>query len=475
VIPSFPSDVITPVGESRSNAPLLTGVAFVLLSLSCVVGLQYDIIGQWNDRVVYAFVAVLSVTALGTLLVLSDRPWSSALAVYAVIFWIFHFGLVAVFGLGLVVEGDLTPAQSRWFLRADGRMAAVIALSGFLALLGAGLAASSRPARLASRSLPAPIAHQAGRLGDLLGALLVIGCILTWFTLIGTSFGLGTLVGSYMTYRDAEEQVGGIIAMLWFALGFGIVLLATAQTTMLTRAANSVFALFALIALPLGMRGEVLFPLAAGLVARGTAGRAPSRRVVLSAVAILLVLIPTLKQIRSVGLASIGARQEVSSPWEAFIELGGSLQPVQKMVAWRVEGDRPTHGSTYLAPLERLLPYFIPGTPRLTAAEDPRLMNSVMQSTVGEIGFSPIAESFWNFGAIGVVMAMGLVGIVTSSIDRLRGTAGRFATAVVMVPLLINVRNSFTPLPAQLLVGAFVTFSMLAIAVIAASLRGARD
>ena len=94
---------------------------------------------------------------------------------------------------------------------------------------------------------------------------------------------------------------------------------------------------------------------------------------------------------------------------------------------------------------------------RAAAEDDFRIMNVLVLERIGAIGFSPVAEAYRNFGAIGVVVLLGLLGIVMGTIDTIRDPGKAvLVIATVYIPLLINVRNSFVSVPAQCVVGLLI-------------------
>ena len=80
------------------------------------------------------------------------------------------------------------------------------------------------------------------------------------------------------------------------------------------------------------------------------------------------------------------------------------------------------------------------------------LITSVLVTDrVGAIGFSPVAEAYRNFGAEGVVIVLGLFGVALAAIDAIREPRfAVFALAIVYVPMLMNIRNTFIFVPAHL-------------------------
>jgi hypothetical protein len=138
----------------------------------------------------------------------------------------------------------------------------------------------------------------------------------------------------------------------------------------------------------------------------------------------------------------------------ALTEMGGSLHPVEKVVRWHAEGEPYGQGASYLAPFERGAARLLPGLRTAKADDDLRLMNVLVLDRIGAIGFSPVAEAYRNFGPIGVVVVIGLIGVIIGSIDTVSDPrTAILLIAAVYVPLLINVRNSFVSVPAQCALG----------------------
>jgi hypothetical protein len=115
--------------------------------------------------------------------------------------------------------------------------------------------------------------------------------------------------------------------------------------------------------LVIGMRGETLVPIVAFAVILSYRGVRLRRSVLLTAVAIALVIIPTLKATREVGLSNLAEVDlKDMTPLETFTELGGTLRAARAYVDWIAEGDSYLLGATYLVPFDRqILVRIVPG------------------------------------------------------------------------------------------------------------------
>ena len=150
------------------------------------------------------------------------------------------------------------------------------------------------------------------------------------------------------------------------------------------------------------------------------------------------------------------------NPMNAVAEMGSSLRAVQEVVRWRKEEERLLMGGSYWVPIERQLALVIPGLERIPANEDPRMLNLVVQERAGPIGFSPVAEAYLNFGELGVPLVLFVFGALLASFDNRQAETRRdLRIGVILVPLFVMIRNSFTPVPVQILIGLVMVSGLL--------------
>jgi hypothetical protein len=216
-----------------------------------------------------------------------------------------------------------------------------------------------------------------------------------------------------------------------------------------------------MVALPLGLRGEVLFPSFSALAVAGMKGIRLNLKKTLILGFCLLCAISALRQIRHVGIEKVRLVQVALAPFEGLADMGSSIRPVVEVVSWAGSGEDYIYGQSYWAPIDRLLVYLVPGWSRPPSRDDYRLMNLIIQNRAGPIGFSPVAEAYRNFGKYGVGVVMFLTGILLSWLDALRPTqTNRLIAGFVFFPLLIQVRNAFVFVPANILFGFMIIFIM---------------
>lgn len=410
--------------------------------------------------------------SLGTIscLVLVSRltMWSiwSATAVYTFIFALFHFGILFIFALGIPIPNDFAIVLNRWFYTFFTERAMQLAFIGLLALitgvsLGLLLFTSSKKDQSTPNSTEKNPYHDSAF--TLVGFFLTFSGIVSWFGLVISSGGIQLLVGSYFDYLELATR-SGLTAFIYFAIGLGLPLLVMTSPSKLRTFGIILTGIWVFFAFPLGLRGEILFPLSASAIILAKQGQIRSTFKGIIAALLLLSVIAFVRELRQYGLAEYSFTRIVFSPAEGLLELGGSLRPVVEVVRWNASGEALIYGASYWAPFERALARVLPvlNIERLPAGEDLRLLNVLVQQRVGPIGFSPVAEAFRNFGQWGVMIYMLLLGMLFSWFDTRPISPKHLAIFVaISMPLFVQVRNAFTQVPAQIVFGLVIVLITL--------------
>jgi oligosaccharide repeat unit polymerase len=181
---------------------------------------------------------------------------------------------------------------------------------------------------------------------------------------------------------------------------------------------------------------------------------------------IVLTIISLVRQVRQHGVGETSFEKISFLPSDGLAEMGASLRPVSAVIEWTDRGDDFLFGSSYLAPLDRILVYFIPGWTRPPIYEDKRVMGNVIGKRVGAVGFSMIAEAYINFSAVGVFTFMFLMGAFLARIECCQITLYRqMQVGVIILPLFMFIRNSFIFVPATTAIGLLCVFLIKKISV----------
>ncbi len=447
-----------PLPQRRAAGTALAGCTIALFGVAAWASSFAALPERSAARVAVAVVAVCVVLCVRA----QPRGVWACSSVYLITLSVFHFGVAALFATDTSFGRIRAQYDFRWLavfpmsrlfavatLGVVSATVGVAAMTGWRALRPNPVAAVDHPVsdELSQRpDLRAPA-------GFVLLAVSVVGLVAT----VLATGGLGLLFGSYADVGQSALRAPTVPYVL-FGMGLGLVLAVIGGPSRWRRAAVVLFAVFAVVALPLGLRGEVMFP------AVSAAAVAARRRVVVRGVVVLvgavllLAFIGGLREIRQSGLSGVRLQAITFSPVDGIAELGASIRPIGSVLEWRDGlGERPPPGSTFYGQLDRFVEGRLLGHPQPSQFTDERLFNVLIMNREGPIGGSPIAEAYYNFGGTGVILFLLLTGLAVAWMDHGR-SARRTATAclVLLVPLVVEVRNAFAAVPSQVLLGLAV-------------------
>jgi len=360
---------------------------------------------------------------------------------YLVLFGLFHGGLllsVAVRGVDAFTAYDVS-----WLYRGyttEATRLAILGMNAFtlcaeLAARRAGRPAVTTPPTVDTRPLDNPRGYGViGLAVEFAGLAIFTGAVMG-------AGGFAQLTGNYPAFVQANQYNE--------LLGYGTLFIGMGATLAIisggpARVAGWLgFAGYAVVAFQIGTRGEVLFPLLALLVVEARRGRRLRPLWTVLGVPCVLGLIGLVRSTRlpdGSGMAST----LWSAPLDAVAEMGYSLRPTTVVLDWHAFGEPFRHGITLIAVpvrfVERLTGWH--GGPPV---RDDRLFNVEIMDRVGPIGGSPVAEGY----------LLGAIGFAIGWLERRPATLlGHATVGVLLLPLLVQIRNSFAPVPAQLAVGA---------------------
>jgi hypothetical protein len=371
--------------------------------------------------------------------------WAPATLFLAVV-GVFHLGLLANILTGI---DPAFPRASdyQWYAGAPGVLALFLVTIGICSyVVSALLILCRRSGAGRRRSDDEALTLRISRAG---AAVLLLGTA-GWFVIASSRVGLGGLVGSYQSFLEATATSDINLTYLVIGVGLGLTMMSPLRG--IAAPAVAMFGIFAAVGFFLGLRGEVLFPIAvaAGVLARRR--RMPSAVLAVVASVLVLMMVSAAKQIRQVGLAQAGIDLSGATPLSALSELGSTLRVVATVAEWHSAGEAFRMGDTYTVSVTRFLEQFWGA--RVAAADDLRLFNVEIARRAGNIGGSVVGEAYHNFSVPGVVIAMCLLGVIFASFSRDRLSAVQTAVYVVVaVPLFNHIRNSFVPVIPAVLVG----------------------
>lgn len=285
-----------------------------------------------------------------------------------------------------------------------------------------------------------------------IGGLLVV-LLATWLYLRSVLAGGGFLVLLFSPYRVIRDQIytsdyqwGTFL----IAIGIGLALIGVSRQRW-----PIALLPFALLAVPIligGDRGAILYPLLAYVAVLGQRGiKLPRTRILFLLLFILFFIIPTVKEMRQVGLAFFSWQQTEVWVYKPFMEMGFTARTVE--ATYDVIQNGPlnfVYGGSYWLPVERQLALVLPFVERGDVYTD--LRNTQMLTPTQ--GYSVIAEAYYNFGFVGSLFVFILLGYFLSQLEQRAYTSPYYlACVVVLLTVLIgNIRNSFITVPGRVLV-----------------------
>jgi len=386
---------------------------------------------------------ILGSIGLGLIVLLRQflrADWLSPVVIYAGIFWVFHFGLV--FPASIIPEMlDDIPFWNRDWLFTRETNFAVTASLLFMTCFALGAIIIPRSATNVAINLPRDESV------ILMGWLAIAAGILLYlssFLARGTDFFLQPYS---VFYADSN-----IFAYSVYLVSYGLILHLAGG--MRIRNALIVFATtYIPIALPTllaGSRTSVMFCLVVLSIILGKRGIKPNTLAILIFVSLSLALTGTLREVRQYGLGELSAGQittEIQSPLSGLSEIGASLRPVYASVDYFQNSDY-LYGETYFYPLFRQIAR-LAGESTGTHETDIRFIASYINYIYGSIGFSTVAEAHVNGGLVAIVIFSVLWGIIVRTLDDHANTSIQIGLlGGVLIPMLVNIRNSFIFVPA---------------------------
>lgn len=439
---------VVPTLERRAEVPLLALICSVALLTANAVSQPFFLAASWRQLSL-----VVLLTSLASIYLVASQfrrhIWAFAPMMLLLIV-LFHVGLM----LGPAITGEfylLGGASTDWLYTAQTKKAAWFASTCIAAFaMGANLV---RLLEGPDESKPVEDDGFATAVSSF-GVVVLLASIASWFTLVIYLIGVQAFSASYLDFFDATRASAISYANLGISLGLG--LLCVKPTGMRAKVALVVFGVFALASMSIGARSTVMFSAATGAVVFAYSHKMPRFRwfgLIIGVVATLLGVVRLTRLNRG---ADLDLDLLLRAPATGFAELGYTLRVVQTSFLWHDVRHEPfSEGATYAGWLARLVDVYILNTP--VPPQDFRLMNVEIASRVGGLGGSMLGEAHHNFGVVGGVVLLFLAGAFSAWLSRtVRTTHGVAVLAVLAGPLLIHVRNAFTPVIFAILCGLCV-------------------
>ena len=226
-----------------------------------------------------------------------------------------------------------------------------------------------------------------------------------------------------------------------------------------------VFLVWALFAFSLGIRGPVLFPLSLSLAVLVSVYK---YKITMTKFFLILIVLCFSITYKFFSRSDISFEIWDINPLMAFQEMGSSLRPVNEVNYWLDTGIyKYQYGLTYIAPIERAFIGVFPLYEIPIGIEDTRLMNVAITKNAGPYGFSILAESYINFGFIGVSLLAILISFILRKIDLVMSKITEYPFYILLLlAIFFHIRQAFVGTWGVLIYLSMYIIAMMFIAMI---------
>lgn len=417
--------------------------------------------------------SLVAVIWLACYLVASYRAFGTIYlftSAYVIGLFVFHLGLLLQDGFGLIAPLKWESGLGPWAIRAAW------STNLALACIGTGLSAYAlmyRPRKLPSPAAASALAQQnlAG-LYDVGVGLLIASCVL--FVAAFANYGNLLALTRLELFHLSDTRFISVFSMMAPSAAIALLLGATRKGQ--RRLAYAV-ALFAFVVFLLsGQRTTALFPLMAGAVCWVKLGRRINPLLAGAAGLSLLLIIPVVGYLRTLGTygditntEAISQAAEYADVGAAFREMGGSIGPLMYTLMLIPAEETYRYGSSYLN-------YFLDVIPNVGLQADSSTSREAVLQILrsqgreaallkmnpgdwasfhiipeqfafgGGAGYSGIAEPYFNFGYAGILVYFVALGLFLGRLESMPLILQRnwlFFGVLMYWHLLPTVRNGF--------------------------------
>lgn len=256
----------------------------------------------------------------------------------------------------------------------------------------------------------------------------------------------GNLVlSTYGEFRDGMEELS-FYAWMLFGLATGLSFTTASGNRKMIVLAFLIYSVPSIILMLSGNRGEVLFPIAGALSVLFLRGfRVNYKYIIIGALCFFIVL-PSIFQLRHVDPSNLNITENVEiRATDPFVEIGHALRPYIVTIGWIDKGEEYAYGGTYYLPVQRMI-----GNLPLLEKEPLEGNRLFVQQRTPRLGYSVIAEAYFNFGKLGVIFIPMLIAAFFVFLgDRANNYWKLAFTGAFLATMINNVRNSFIFVPGQ--------------------------
>lgn len=259
------------------------------------------------------------------------------------------------------------------------------------------------------------------------------------------------IFGTYGDYREARTE---FYPWLVFFFRVGIAFSFANGNRKQLMFTSGLIAIPSFIVFMSGSRGEIIYPIAAGVVILFMRGFKPKKKHIMIGLLVFFFVIPVISQTRGSNFGEQSLAEIGLNFTDPFVEAGVILRPFINTYGWIQEGEPYAYGLTYLIPIQNMMSR-LPGISRFPLEGSRYFLTERTPSQ----GYSTLAEAYFNFGLFGLFMWTSFIAwLLTFFRKKLLTFDGLALTGAVFSILNHNIRGHFLSVPAHLTVLLMIFF-----------------
>lgn len=272
--------------------------------------------------------------------------------------------------------------------------------------------------------------------------------IVLFYLLFQIAIGKISFSMDYSSYREKIVNASNIYHYILIIYSVGIAYIISTGDKREMKLGIVLYACSAIIFFLTGNKGEVLYATLACIGASQYRGFKIKPSLILFIFFLLFIFIPFITEARQSGVLG-GLNKLGFSFTDSFAEIGMQLRLNVYILEQFVSGSRDfINGFSYFNPLVNIIDNLIPFVNLRLTPPAGFNFNEIFPG----YGFNQVAESYANFGVIGILIFFFVMGFTISKIESKKMSPLNLAYFTSIVSVLINVtRNSFAFVPGQIL------------------------
>lgn len=359
-----------------------------------------------------------------------------------------QFGLVAIYYFfGETYLQNYTSYTLR-FLESEQLSEAI--LLGTIAIITYAIAAN---VELTQKRIAMPVSRNVAKnLSDnkvIVNVGYVFLIIVFLFYCFYLAIGAFTVGGSYSEFRDNVISTSDIYAYILMLYSMGIVFVIAAGDKKQIKIGIILYCLSAFILLMTGNKGEVFYSVLACIGVAKYRDFNVKKKIILLMCAIVFLIIPFVTANREIGISN--SINNVSLNFtDAFTEMGMQIRVSVYVLEEMVSGTRELiFGYSYYEPVINIINKIIPFIGlRLVTPSDFNFLTKY-----AGMGFSQVAESYCNFGIVGIIIFFFVIGKIMAKKEKSKLNRYQLSFWGCITSILINAtRNRFAFVLGQALI-----------------------